>query len=153
MCRFLLPQALRLVVLLLIWSVAPLRAAELQSLAIITKTRTYDFLVEVALTEADQARGLMFRRELSMGTGMLFGFVRDREAGFWMKNTYVSLDLIFIRADGRILRIAANAKPLSERLIPSRGPVRGVLEVLAGTAARLNIAPGDRVVHPLFRAR
>ena len=156
MRRIMLPQALPLVALLLLLAVdpsAPLRAAELQSLTVVTKTRTYDFMVEVALTEADQARGLMYRRELPMGFGMLFGFVREREVSFWMKNTYVSLDIIFIRSDGRIRRIAMSTKRLSERRIPSGGPVRGVLELIAGTAERLNIAPGDRVVHPLFRAR
>jgi uncharacterized membrane protein (UPF0127 family) len=132
---------------------ARLRAAELQTVAIVTKSNTYDFMVEVVLTEADKARGLMYRRELPMGFGMLFGFVPEQRVGFWMKNTYVSLDVIFIRADGRIRRITANTQPMSERPIPSGGPVRGVLEVLAGTAARLNIMPGDRVVHPLFRGR
>ena len=64
----------------------------------------------------------------------------------WMKNTYIPLDMIFIRADGRIIRIAENTEPLSTKIIPSRGLAKGVLEVIAGTAQRYGIAPGDRVV-------
>jgi hypothetical protein len=71
----------------------------------------------------------------------------------WMQNTYISLDMIFIRGDGRILRIAENTKPLSEAIISSNGRVRGVLEVIAGTAKKFGIAPGDRVAHPLFQRR
>jgi uncharacterized membrane protein (UPF0127 family) len=72
---------------------------------------------------------------------------------FWMENTYIPLDMIFIRGDGRILRIAENTEPLSSRLIPSGGPVRAVLEVIGGTARKLGIAPGDRVGHAMFQAR
>ena len=92
----------------------------------------------------------MFRRELPEGQGMLFDFQREQPTSFWMKNTYISLDMIFIRADGRILRIAENTVPLSEALVSSGGPVRAVLEVIAGTAKKLGIAPGDRVAHPIF---
>ncbi len=70
----------------------------------------------------------------------------------WMENTYVSLDMIFIRADGRIARIAENTEPLSRRIISSGGPVRAVLEVVAGTAKKLGLAPGDKVAHPMFSA-
>jgi len=80
-------------------------------------------------------------------------FQSEKPATFWMKNTYVSLDMIFIRANGTILRIAENTVPLSEALVPSGGPVRAVLEVVAGTASRLGIAPGDRVAHPIFKGR
>ena len=71
----------------------------------------------------------------------------------WMHNTYISLDMIFIRNDGRILRIAENTTPLSDNIISSGGPARGVLEVIAGTARKLGIAPGDRVAHPWFGQR
>ena len=81
---------------------------------------------------------------------MLFDFMVDQNVAFWMKNTYISLDMIFIRGDGRILRIAESAEPLSERNIPSGGPVRGVLEVIAGTARKFGIAPGDRVSGSFF---
>jgi uncharacterized membrane protein (UPF0127 family) len=151
MRRCLLLLTLAGLVLLTPGALGLLRAAEVQQLAIASKTGVHQFTVEVALTEADKARGLMYRRDLPEGRGMLFDFFRERALSFWMKDTYVSLDIIFIRADGRIRRIAANTTPLSERLIPSGGPVRAVLEVRAGTAARLGIVPGDRVVHPIFR--
>jgi uncharacterized membrane protein (UPF0127 family) len=126
---------------------------ELQPLEIVSKTGVHTFAVEMAVTPEEQARGLMFRRELPEGQGMLFDFQREQPATFWMKNTYVSLDMIFIRADGSILRIAENTIPLSEALVPSGGPVRAVLEVVAGTARKLGIAPGDRVAHPIFSGR
>jgi len=128
-------------------------AVELQPLEIVSKTGVHTFAVELAVTPEEQARGLMFRRELPEGQGMLFDFQREQPATFWMKNTYVSLDMIFIRAAGRILRIAENTVPLSEALVPSGGPVRAVLEVVAGTARKLGIAPGDRVAHPIFSGR
>ena len=93
-----------------------------------------------------------FRKELPEGSGMLFDFHREQEVGFWMQNTYVPLDMIFIRGDGRILRIAEDTEPLSTWIIPSNGPVRAVLEVIAGTAEKLGIAPGDRVASPIFNA-
>jgi hypothetical protein len=84
---------------------------------------------------------------------MLFDFHREQEVSFWMQNTYIPLDMVFIRGDGRILRIAEKTEPMSTRLIPSGGPVRAVLEVVAGTAQKLGIAPGDRVASPIFNAR
>jgi uncharacterized membrane protein (UPF0127 family) len=92
----------------------------------------------------------MFRKELPRGHGMLFDFFRDQPVSFWMHNTYISLDLIFIRGDGRIARIAENAEPMSDNLIPSGAPVRAVLEVSGGTARELGIMPGDRVIDPIF---
>lgn len=130
-----------------------LAAAELQPLEIASKSGVHVFAVELASTPQEQATGLMFRRELPEGRGMLFDFHRDQPTSFWMKNTYIPLDMIFIRGDGRILRIAENTVPLSETLVPSGGPVRAVLEVIAGTAKRLGIAPGDRVGHPIFDGR
>ena len=130
-----------------------LAAAGLQPLEIAGKSGVHVFAVELASTPQEQATGLMFRRELPEGRGMLFDFHRDQPTSFWMKNTYIPLDMIFIRGDGRILRIAENTVPLSETLIPSGGPVRAVLEVIAGTAKRLGIAPGDRVGHPIFEGR
>ena len=107
----------------------------------------------MAVTPEEQAKGLMFRRELPDRQGMLFDFKREQPTSFWMKNTYISLDMIFIRADGRILRIAENTVPLSEALVSSGGPVRAVLEVIAGTSKKLGIAAGDRVTHPIFSGR
>jgi uncharacterized membrane protein (UPF0127 family) len=125
-------------------------AAKLQPLEIISKTGVHPFEVELALTPKQQERGLMFRKSLPQGQGMLFDFREERPLTFWMKNTYVSLDMIFIRADGTILHIAHNTTPLSEAMVPSGGPARAVLEVVAGTTQRLGIVPGDRVAHPIF---
>src|SRR5262249_59986645 len=106
--------------------------------------------VEIADNDADRAKGLMYRKELPQGRGMLFDFQRDQEVSFWMQNTYIPLDMIFIRGDGRILRIAENTEPLSTRLIPSNGPVRAVLEVIGGTAPKTCIAAGEPGAAPAF---
>ncbi|HEX5212574.1 MAG TPA: DUF192 domain-containing protein [Pseudolabrys sp.] len=132
---------------------APARPAGQQTLEIATKTGVHAFSVEIADTEPEREKGLMFRKELPEGHGMLFDFQREQEVGFWMQNTYISLDMIFIRGDGRILRIAENTEPLSTRIVPSQGPVRAVLEVIAGTARKYGIAPGDRVASPIFSRR
>jgi uncharacterized protein len=145
--------ALSLLALPLLGSVGGVAAQQLQELKIVGKNGEHIFGVELAVTADEQARGLMFRRELPDRQGMLFDFQREQPLSFWMKNTYVSLDMIFIRADGRILHIAENTKPLSEALVPSGGPARAVLEVVAGTTKKLGIAPGDRVVHPIFSGR
>lgn len=129
---------------------SPARAADMQTLEIVTKSGVKVFNVEIARTAEERERGLMYRKELPDGQGMLFDFSPEQEVSMWMKNTYVSLDMIFIRADGRILRIADNTKPLSERIISSGGPVKAVLEVVAGTARKDGIAAGDRVASPLF---
>ncbi len=129
------------------------RAAEKSVLEIATKTGVHSFSVEVVDNDADRAKGLMHRRSLPEGTGMLFDFHREQDVSFWMQNTYIPLDMIFIRADGRIHRIAENTVPHSLEQVPSRGPVRGVLEVIAGTSRKLGIAPGDRVAHPIFGGR
>ena len=111
------------------------------------------FSVELATNDAERERGLMFRKELPEGHGMLFDFEIDQPVSFWMHNTYIPLDMIFIRGDGRILRIAEDAKPMSDDLIPSGGPVRAVLEVIAGTTRDLGIAPGDRVTGSIFGSK
>jgi uncharacterized membrane protein (UPF0127 family) len=116
------------------------------TLEIVTKGGVRAFTVELATNDAERERGLMFRKELPEGRGMLFDFHEERPVAFWMHNTYIPLDMIFIRADGRILSIAENTTPLSDRLVPSGGPVRAVLEVIGGTARKLGIAPGDGVV-------
>jgi uncharacterized protein len=126
------------------------RAASVQPLEIVTKSGVHVFSVEMATTEQEKETGLMYRKELADGKGMLFDFSPEQEVSMWMKNTYISLDMIFIRADGRILRIAESTEPLSTRIIPSGGLAKGVLEVIAGTAQKYGIQPGDRVGHPLF---
>ena len=129
------------------------RAASIQPLEIATKNGVQVFSVEMATTEEEKTTGLMYRKELADGKGMLFDFSPEEEVSMWMKNTYISLDMIFIRADGRILRIAENTEPESTRIIPSGGLAKGVLEVIAGTAKKYGIQPGDRVAHPLFNGR
>ena len=141
------------VILSLFLAFGPSWAAGEQTLEIASKTGVHIFSVEIVDNDADRAKGLMYRRELPEGRGMLFDFHRDQEVSFWMQNTYIPLDMIFIRGDGQILRIEENTVPLSTRMIPSRGAVRAVLEVIGGTSRKLGIAPGDRVASPIFRAR
>jgi uncharacterized protein len=126
------------------------RAAGLENLEIVTASGVIPFSVEVMRTSEELQRGLMFRKDLPEGRGMLFDFEPEQNVSMWMKNTLIPLDMIFIKSDGRILRIAENTEVQSEKIIPSGGPVRGVLEVIAGTAKRLGIKPGDRVAHPMF---
>jgi uncharacterized membrane protein (UPF0127 family) len=128
-------------------------AVERTTIEIASRTGVHLFAVEFVDNDKDRAQGLMFRKSLPEGQGMLFDFGREQDVAMWMKNTYIPLDMIFIRGDGRILRIAENTTPLSERIIASGGPVRAVLEVIGGTAQKLGIAPGDRVAHPMFRGR
>jgi uncharacterized protein len=133
--------------------IGEVRAASFQTLEIATKSGVQIFTVEMATTAEEKEVGLMNRKELADGKGMLFDFSPEQQISMWMKNTYISLDMIFIRADGRILRIAENTEPMSTKIISSGGLARGVLEVPAGTAQKYGIAPGDRVAHPLFNRR
>jgi uncharacterized membrane protein (UPF0127 family) len=128
-------------------------AASIQPLEIVTKSGVQVFSVEMATTDQEKETGLMYRKELPDGKGMLFDFSPEQQVSMWMKNTFISLDMIFIRADGRILRIAENTEPQSTKIIPSGGLAKGVLEVIAGTARKYGIAPGDRVAHPLFNGK
>jgi uncharacterized membrane protein (UPF0127 family) len=141
------------VFLALLVTLGPAWALDRNTVEIASKTGVHVFSVEIADTEAAREKGLMYRKRLAPGQGMLFDFHSEQPVGFWMKNTYIPLDMLFIRRDGRILSIAENAEPLSERVIPSGGPVLAVLEVAGGTARKLGIAPGDRVANPIFRAR
>jgi uncharacterized membrane protein (UPF0127 family) len=108
------------------------------------------FRVWLARTPAEQQQGLMWIRQLPRDAGMLFLLDPVRPMDMWMKNTYVSLDMIFIRGDGRIAKIAEHTVPLSEARVSSDRPVRAVLEVIAGTTRKMGIVPGDRVSHPIF---
>ena len=152
LCRVRAQQWIVIAVLVTFGAVAnsSVQAASVQPLEIVTKTGVQVFSVEMATTEQEKETGLMYRKELADGKGMLFDFSPEQQVSMWMKNTYISLDMIFIRADGRILRIAENTEPLSTRIIPSGGLAKGVLEVIAGTAKKYGIEPGDRVGHPLF---
>ena len=118
---------------------------DLASLQIRRGTRVIAFTVEVARTDAEQARGLMFRDRLGPDQGMIFPFSPPRPASFWMKNTLIPLDMIFIRADGRIARVAANTIPHSLQPVGVSEPVAAVLEIAGGRAAELGIQAGDKV--------
>jgi len=110
----------------------------------------YRFDVEMAETQAQQMQGLMFREKMAPDAGMLFVYKQPQPASFWMKNTLIPLDMIFIGADGRIVNIHQNAVPHSLDGVNSAGPVKGILEINGGMSARLGIRAGDRVVHPVF---
>src|SRR5215471_4650496 len=143
--------AASLLILTSLCAALPAVAAEEETLEIVTRSGVHTFTVEIAVTDEEREKGLMFRRELPEGRGMLFDFKKDVNATMWMKNTYIPLDMIFIRADGRIQRIAENTEPESTRIIPAGAPVRAVLEVIAGTAKKLGIRAGDRVAAAMFR--
>ncbi len=125
-------------------------AANVLELEIVSGGERFAFKIEMAVTPAERARGLMDRRELAPDAGMLFDYGSPRYVSFWMKDTLIPLDMIFIRKDGRIARIAKRTIPLSLAAVPSGEPVRAVLEVIGGTTDRLGIAPGDTVIHPIF---
>lgn len=131
----------------------PYQAAQAQnadSLTIISGEDRHVFSVELANTPESRARGLMYRRAMPDDHGMLFDFGRVDMVSMWMRNTYIPLDMLFVRADGSIARIARNTEPLSERPISSGEPVLSVFEINAGISDRLGITAGDRIDHPLF---
>jgi uncharacterized membrane protein (UPF0127 family) len=107
--------------------------------------KAHRFRVELARTGPEQEKGLMFRTTMGPDEGMIFPMHPPRAASFWMRNTVIGLDLIFIGPDGRILNIAAKAIPYDETPLNSAGPVKGVLELNAGRVAELGIVPGDVV--------
>ena len=138
-------------VLLIIGAAPAAFAQSLDKLEIVSANGAHDFNVEIADNEVRREVGLMYRRYLPQDRGMLFDFKEEAPVAFWMKNTYIPLDMIFISGHGLVTKIVANAEPLSETAIPSGGPVLGVLEINGGLAARLGINPGDRVKHSIFR--
>jgi uncharacterized membrane protein (UPF0127 family) len=107
----------------------------------------YVFNVEVVDTPEGRAQGLMFRTSMAPDAGMLFDFKESRQVSFWMQNTLIPLDMLFIRHDGTIANIHVNAKPLDPTSIPSDGPVEFVLEIAGGRSAELGIKAGDTVLH------
>lgn len=128
-------------------------AAELSTSPLIIKENDgteHRFTVELANTTAQREKGLMFRKSLAPDAGMLFDFKEPQVVAFWMRNTFIPLDMLFINAKGRIVRIAERVVPLSDAPISSGEPVRAVLELNGGTAARLKLRPGDVVIHPIF---
>ncbi|MDB5417588.1 MAG: hypothetical protein JWP50_1007 [Phenylobacterium sp.] len=123
----------------------------LQPLTIVTDRGPAKFKVEMADTDLKREFGLMCRKTLAPDRGMLFDFGGPSEdVAFWMRNTLIGLDIIYIRPDGTILSIARQAKPLDERPIPAGGTIRAVLEISAGRAAQLGLQPGDRVDQRIF---
>jgi len=129
---------------------APRPQGRLETLEIVTASGTHEFAVEVMRSEPQRERGLMFRRFLPRGRGMLFDFEIERPVMMWMKNTFLPLDMIFIGRAGKVVGLAENTEPLSEKIISSGAPAYAVLEVNAGTAARIDLRIGDSVHHPLF---
>lgn len=112
---------------------------------------THNFQVEMAVTPEEQSRGLMFRMDIGAEEGMLFPFDRSRQASFWMKNTFISLDMLFIARDGTIANIAAQTKPQTlESYTSGRRRVKAVLEIRGGLAKELGIKAGDTVHHKVF---
>jgi hypothetical protein len=130
---------------------APALADALESLTIGTQTGEHAFSVEIAATPATRERGLMYRRFMPVDRGMLFEFERDEPVAFWMKNTDIPLDMIFIARNGRVTRIAERAEPFSETPIPSGGPCAAVLELNGGVAAQIGLRAGDMVRHAFFK--
>ena len=124
--------------------------ASLEPISIVTANSATLFTAEIADNEQLRSKGLMFRQLMPADHAMLFDFVKPRPAAMWMKNTYVSLDMLFVREDGTIAAVAENTEPLSLQTISVEEPVRGVIELAAGTAKRLGIHRNDKVYHRIF---
>jgi len=147
-----------LFVLPVLLAIVPLgRAGDAQSqanvgavLTVVSANGKHRFNVELAETPAQMEQGLMFRRELAPDAGMLFDFKEPTMATMWMRNTLIPLDMLFVDAHGRIVNIHERAVPQSDAIIAAAAPVRAVIELNGGTAARLGIKPGDRVLFPIF---
>ena len=140
-------MSLRIPLIALLALLWPLGAAAQERVTLHAGDEPHVFSAEIADTPAERALGLMFRTELADDHGMLFDFAGEAPRSFWMKNTFIPLDIIFAEADGDIVAIAENTTPLSEAAIPSGAPARFVFEVIGGTAARIGLEPGDRLDH------
>ena len=139
-------------VFLLLLPAPPLRAGDAGLATVVTQAGgRYAFHVEIADTPETRARGLMYRSRLADDAGMLFLFDALEVQTFWMKNTEIALDMLFLAPDGEILSLHENATPFSLRTISSGVPASAVLEIVGGTSARLGIRVGDRVEHPALR--
>ena len=126
-------------------AVHPVSGLAVIPLSVTSAGKVHRFQVELARSDAEQEKGLMFRTAMGADEGMIFPMNPPRRAAFWMRNTVIPLDIIFIGSDHRILNIAARAVPYDERPLPSAGAAAGVLELNGGRAAALGIGPGDRV--------
>jgi uncharacterized membrane protein (UPF0127 family) len=129
---------------------AELQHFPMSELTIISATGSHRFKVELAETPEQMTQGLMFRTSLAPDAGMLFDYKQPTVATMWMRNTLIPLDMLFVDAQGRIVNIHERAVPQSLAVIAAAAPVRAVVELNGGTAARFGMRPGDRVVHPIF---
>jgi uncharacterized protein len=141
---------------LMLFALLPLHAvaqeaARIEPMSIVTENSATLFAAEIADSANLRDRGLMFRHVLPADRAMLFDFENPRPAAMWMKNTYISLDMLFVRADGTIAAIAENTEPLSTQTISVDEPVQGVVELAAGTVKRLGIKRDDKVYHQVFK--
>lgn len=143
-----------LAVALVVFGVSmPLAAcSDENQLTIHSGTGDHTFSVEVVDTPESRAKGLMYVQELAPDAGMLFDFLEEREVSFWMRNTFIPLDMLFIRADGVVANIHVNARPHDVTSIPSKGPVQFVLEIPGGRSVELGIEAGDTVTHDRIEA-
>ncbi len=153
-----MPRLMTYLIMLVAFSAMPLTSPayatskmRVETVVITTASGEYSFEAEIADTPQHKSQGLMRRPLMDADRGMLFDNGDDREMFMWMKNTILALDMIFITKDGTVARIAKNTVPFSETIIPSGQPVRGVLEVIAGTADRIGLKAGDKVKHAMFR--
>ncbi len=112
----------------------------------------FPFTVEIADTEAAREKGLMFRQSLAPDAGMLFDYHSEQQTAFWMQNTFIPLDMIFIAADGTVKTIHVNARPMDTTGIPSEVPVQFVLEIAGGRSVEIGLKPGDHMEHPRVKA-
>lgn len=132
--------------LLVLMALSPVAARADDRHAILhTAKGDFPFNIEVVDTEAGRERGLMFRKSLAPDAGMLFDFFTPQQVAFWMKNTLIPLDMVFIAADGTVKTVHANAQPEDLTPIPSNAEVRFVLEIAGGRAAQIGLAPGDKL--------
>lgn len=139
---------LLLAFLFVLW--LPANAARFEPVNFHTDKGVFTFKAEIARSDAERRRGLMFRRYLPPDQAMLFDWGEVRFVHMWMQNTFIPLDMVFVGANGRVVQITANTVPHSLKLISSRVPVAAVIELNAGTAMRMGLKPGDRVGHVMF---
>ncbi|MGI9522612.1 MAG: DUF192 domain-containing protein [Hyphomicrobiaceae bacterium] len=125
-------------------------ALKQDSLTLVSNGKRHEISIELAQTPEEKAVGLMFRPSLGRRSGMLFPYEKPQELTMWMRNTYIELDMVFIRADGVVHRIEERTEPFSERIIASQGDVLAVLELAGGVARELGLKPGDVVDHAIF---
>ena len=142
---------LALVALLFAGAVHAQEMMRVEPLTIVTQSTSAMFSAEIADTDILRERGLMFRQRMPQDQAMLFDFGEPKPAAMWMKNTYMSLDMVFVRQDGTIAAIAENTVPKSLDTISVQEPVRGVIELAAGTAKRVGIRKGDKVLNAIFK--